>query len=115
MTKPPFAVLYGLALLGAALSAAGDALCVAAARGHSPRLCLALSVLAWAVCAPIWFEMARVTRGSFVEPAAAWSVCVCVFSVALALAAGDEQKPAQWIGFGLVLLGIAIRALGGLK
>lgn len=104
-----------LGLCGAVLTALGDVLGVFAARGAYPRLMLTLSVVAWGACGPVWCAMSRAESGGFVAPVAAWEVASALCSCVLALALREQQTYAQWIGLGLVLMGAAVRSVGGAK
>lgn len=71
-----------------------------------------LAAIIWAVSSPIWIDMLRCSRGSFAEPAAAWTVVGSCFTVALSLATAGSLSRLQWLGFATIMVGAAIFATG---
>jgi hypothetical protein len=103
--------LHLLGVLGAAVAASGDGLACLAARGWYPVALVALSVVAYASCGVIWYHMAKITAGSFAPAAVSWEVAGTMFFWVLALALTGRQRPLEWAGLALVLLGALLRAL----
>ncbi len=109
--------LFLLAVFVAAITAAGDALCLAAARGSrvwvvgDTRLLLVLATLLWAACGPVWYHLFVRSKGEFIEPAAACSAAGVFFTVVIALASRSAITRGQWAGFAIVMIGEVIFAL----
>lgn len=91
--------LYLLAFVGAALSTFGDAMGTESARGHRPLLADVLGTVAWALCYPVWRAMSRASGGSFVQPAAAWTVVAAILGVAIAIFYREPESGARRVLF----------------
>lgn len=101
--------IVAIAALAATLSAVGDYLCVLAARGVWPRTNLLVGSVLWAILAPMFFWMSKITGGSFVAACTAWSIISALLSIILAIVLEESQNRAEWVGFALIVLGALVR------
>lgn len=103
------AKLWALAALGASLGWAGDVLCVLAFKRGGDQLLVLIAMFLFAACAPTWYAMTSLSRGSFSTPAFFWTASSAVLSVAAAALLDGSVGLRGWLSLGLVLAGILVR------
>ena len=100
--------LWTLAFFGAFAGAVGDVLCVLAARTGQNYWVLVAAGL-YALIAPVWFTMSRVSKGEFAAPAVAWSAMGSLLSIVAVLVLDKHLSFRQWTGLLLVIAGVLVR------
>lgn len=58
-----------------------------------------------------WYKILRITDGNYAGAASVWGCMAAVLSIALAFIVGQKQTTGEWIGFGLIVVGVLVRSL----
>lgn len=103
------ASIWLLGLLGAASGMYADVLCVRAVQTGAGAGPIVAASCIFALSAPLWYCMACLTRGSFIEGIIVWSTAAAVFSVVAVILCDGRQTFRSWLGFGLIILGVLVR------
>lgn len=98
-----------LALIGAILGATGDWLIMLSAKTGNMFL-LYVAMILFGLCGIPWYLLLKYHTG-WITGSVIWGVIGVVFSLILSIMSNEKQSTIQWIGFIIMLIGIAIRSI----
>lgn len=101
--------IWIIALIGVILGASGDWLILMSVKYNNIYL-MYISMILFGLCAIPWYLLLKYHTG-WITGSVIWGVIGVVFSLILAIASHEKQSPIQWIGFIIMLLGVAIRSI----